>query len=135
MAKLEEYTLIVTKEGEKQYDPETGAYLEFSKMPKIDYDKMYKEEDAWLQAALQRTYDLPEGEIVGAVINFPVADGRAWYLVTKDKPLTLQHVDIGDAYAIPNAHVRGLNRDDVLQQVNSIRAWHRLVEKKKEEPQ
>ena len=56
---------------------------------------------------------LTPGEVVGGVVQFPVADGAAVYLVTKAKPLTLQHVPYCDGYAIPFAHIRGLKLADI----------------------
>lgn len=72
---------------------------------------------------------LPEGEVKGAVLQFPVADNYAYYVVTKVRPLTVKHVDWLDGYQIPAAHLRGLNKQDVLDQLASRRAWRRLVEK------
>lgn len=76
--------------------------------------------DAWLERSqarlneLQRHSDtLPTGELVGGLLGFPVADGKAFYLVTKARPLTLQHVPFLDGYALPAAHLRGLRCDEV----------------------
>ena len=68
----------------------------------------------------------PETGIVGCMIHFPVADGFAVYLVTSEKPLTLSHVDFCDGYRIADAHIRGLNRADVEEMVNTNRAFKRL---------
>lgn len=53
--------------------------------------------------------------LVGALIQFPFADSYAMYRVTKDKPLTLQHVPYYDAWQISAAHIRGLRRGDVVK--------------------
>jgi len=53
--------------------------------------------------------------LVGAVIQFPYADSYAVYRVTKDTPLTLQHVPYYDAWQISAAHIRGLRRADVVK--------------------
>ena len=73
---------------------------------------------------------LADGEIKGAILSFPVADGKALYLVTSDKPLTLQHLPFFDAYAIPEAHVRGLNKADVLHLVALANRWRKLFASK-----
>jgi hypothetical protein len=52
---------------------------------------------------------IPEDKI----IDFPVADGKALYFVKSFEPLVLQHIDYLDGYAIPDAHIRGLRRNDV----------------------
>lgn len=67
--------------------------------------------------AMKRLQDhansLPDGEVVGALIKFQVADGYAIYRVEKAKPLTLAHVPFCDGYRIADAHIRGLNLADV----------------------
>lgn len=72
------------------------------------------------------TANLPAGEVVGGVVTFPVADGRAIYVVTKARPLTLQHVPLGDAYAIPAAYLRGLTLRDVRVNIERARRIHDL---------
>ena len=42
-----------------------------------------------------------------------VADGYAWYIVVKRKPLTLQHVDYMDGWHAPAALIRGLRLSDI----------------------
>lgn len=66
----------------------------------------------------------PEEEgIVGAIITFPVADGKAMYRVTDEDPLTLQHIPFGDKYRIPDAHIRGLRRQDIVQKMKQSEIW------------
>jgi len=89
----------------------------------IDGDWMarWKNEQAAL-AKLERQADaLPEGEVVGAVLHFPVADGSACYLVTKARPLTVQHIPFGDAWHADPALLRGLNLTDVKQRIKRSR--------------
>jgi hypothetical protein len=50
-------------------------------------------------------------------------DGFAYYLVTKHSPLTIAHVPICDAWTIEPALIRGLNHDDVRQQLRVAAAW------------
>ena len=87
------------------------------KLPELRLGKGVKFEDTEHYKELKRLQDisekLPDGEVVGGVISFQVCDGYAMYLVTKDKPLTLRHIDWLDGYCIPDAHVRGLRIQDV----------------------
>lgn len=69
--------------------------------------------------------NLPKGEIVGGIISFSVADGGAYYLVTKAKPLLLQHIDYGDGYRVQYPMIRGLRRADVEDMLDRT---HRLNE-------
>lgn len=59
-------------------------------------------------------YRNPNADLTGAILEFPAADGYATYVVTKNSPLTLQHIQYCDGYTIPAAHVRGLERSDVV---------------------
>ena len=52
--------------------------------------------------------------LVGVVISFQVADGYAYYRVSKDKPLTLQHIPFCDAYQVHPATIRGLGKQDIV---------------------
>ena len=63
----------------------------------------------------------PNDEYAGETVSFSVADGAAVYMVVKSKPLTLQHVNTGDNYFIPYAHVRGLRLSDIKPDIE----WQR----------
>lgn len=70
---------------------------------------------------------LPDGQVVGAVLSWPRADGYAHYLVTADEPLTLQHIPYIDAWSVEPALIKGLDRDDVLNMLDRekrLRALH-----------
>ncbi len=76
-----------------------------------------------LQAAAEA---LDPDALVGKLIDFPVADGKAVYLVTSEKPLVLQHVPFFDAYRIDAAMIRGLRADDVRRLVKQKAGWKAL---------
>jgi len=73
---------------------------------------------------------LPDGEIVGGVLRFGVADGYAMYLVSNDKPLTLRHIDWLDGYRIADAHIRGLRIQDVREILRREKGMRELFSKK-----
>jgi len=58
-------------------------------------------------------------KIVGAILSWPVADGKAFYTVIREKPLTLQHIPYGDAWRVDPILIRGLRRDDVLRKLEA----------------
>jgi hypothetical protein len=62
----------------------------------------------------------------GFVWSYGVADGSAHYIVTKLRPLTLAYIDASDGYAVPDAHIRGLNKDDLQAAKNWELAWRNL---------
>ena len=57
------------------------------------------------------------------ILYFPAGDGNACYLVVKARPLTLQHIEIGDAWQVPYPQIRGLRFDDVKDRLkHSLKA-------------
>ncbi|MCC5612149.1 hypothetical protein LC612_36835 [Nostoc sp. CHAB 5834] len=76
-------------------------------------------------------FETPKPNVEGGVLAFPVADGRALYLVVSESPLTLQYLQFGDGYQIPAAHVRGLELEDVREHLAGRRGWHAMALKNK----
>jgi len=72
--------------------------------------------------AATRPADAPEDSTVGEVVKFQVADGYAVYGVVSEEPLELCYIGQGDFYTIPDAHLRGLELDDIRQGVRRERA-------------
>jgi len=70
--------------------------------------------DALLAKLIQQS---SSGGLVGRVLRFPKGDGYAFYLVVKEVPLTLSHIPVGDAWTIPEAHIRGLRVQDVRDMI------------------
>jgi len=64
--------------------------------------------------------------LVDVVVRFPIADGFAHYIVTADRPLTLQHIPVGDAWTIPEAHLRGLRAQDIRRDAERDRHLAKL---------
>jgi hypothetical protein len=91
-------------------------------VPRVNWKQAWREEGAALDALCAKTAALPEGQIVGAVLRWPRADGFAFYIVTNDKPLTLQHLPCGDRWQVENALIRGLTKKDVLAMVRQAKA-------------
>lgn len=94
-----------------------------------------REEEAELERLEAEAGKRPEGTVAGCLVRFPVGDGYATYLVRKEKPLVLQHVDFFDGYGLPSAHIRGIRLADVQSMVKgrkSLRAIFKpqLVEAK-----
>ena len=92
--------LAVQSEGED--------YSAFMDREDAAFDKLYKEQDK-----------LAPTTIVGRIVRFPYADGYAFYLVTKEKPLTLQHIPVGDRWQVPYYQIRGFRKVDILSRINS----------------
>lgn len=56
--------------------------------------------------------------IVGKEVSWPHADGHARYLVCNVEPLELIHLRLGDGWALPSPHVRGLHLSEVRQRAS-----------------
>lgn len=71
--------------------------------------------------------NLPDGEYVGGLIQFPYADGYAIYRVVSIEPrVVLQHVPFGDAWQADPSTIRGLRAADVRARVDRQRAGRSL---------
>ena len=66
-------------------------------------------------ATRARLLDPLKSLLVGRIIRFPWADGYAQYMVWRTRPLQLIHLELGDAWSIPDAHARGLRLTDVRE--------------------
>lgn len=104
-----------------------GSNFDFLRYEK-DCDEFETKLYAWCKANTKSTSDL-----VGEVYTYPVADGRARYMVFNTKPLELIHIDTGDAYGLPDAHIRGLRVADIKDNVKGQKAIRALFSKKDED--
>ena len=98
-----------------------------------DYDKYMKDQDAAmvkLEAESDRVMSSDSGSVVGFIMSFQVADGYANYRVVKATPLQLELIPYSDAYQISAAHIRGLNMDDVRDQMGRKEAMNKIFGKK-----
>ncbi len=91
-----------------------------------DFGEFFKKSQADLDGYIHKSHNLSEGEVVGGVVKFQVADGYAFYKVLGDTPLVLQHIPFGDAYEIPNAYLRGLERGDIEELLERERQLHAM---------
>ena len=76
----------------------------------FDVDRWREQDDAFIEL-----YDegLKGDTLKGYVWSYPVADGKAQYIVTSLRPLTLTHIPIGDAWTVPEYVIRGLTKADL----------------------
>ena len=100
----------------------------------IDFDNFHpslKRQDGQLQELeeISRQVDLKK-TCVGVILSFPVADGHAIYRVAKDKPLTVEHIPYGDGYRADARLLRGLRRQDILEEEMRARALAKMLAKR-----
>jgi hypothetical protein len=68
------------------------------------------------------------GKNAGEIIQFPVADGYAQYMVASMRPLMLVHLPLGDAWDWQFAHL--LTAKEVQQKIDQRKALNELFNKK-----
>jgi hypothetical protein len=99
---------------------------EISGFPKVDYsgdwESSLKMEKEALDKVIRTSESLPEGKVVGALLQFPAGDGSAYYVVVAEKPLTVAHVPYGDAYHAAGVTIKGVDRKYVLDDLRRQRA-------------
>ena len=103
----------------------------FKGLDKLRFDQRMAREQEIFDEMQQKAAALPEGKLEGAIVKFPYADGYALYMVQKEKPLILQHIPYGDAWHIPDSHIRGLRHADVAGMVASDRRITEMFAAKK----
>lgn len=79
-----------------------------------------------LEAAGDDREKLASLDLCGLALRWQRGDGYAIYVVTKNRPLTLTHVDYGDAWKVEAPLIRGLSRDDVISMGRSRVTLNRL---------
>lgn len=123
MAKLALDT-ILDKETEVVYKTNTRPENWFS-MDWEEASRIQDENRLYMRSELRKKYD---GEYVGEIIKFGVADGYAEYMVMQERPLQLIWLADGDSYSIHPDMIRGLTLDTVKHQVEADRKLARLLE-------
>jgi hypothetical protein len=90
--------------------------------PVISYrDDWQAIEASYLERLAALCREQGSSDLLGEVIRFPYADGYAQYMVYSTSPLQLIHLEIGDAWSIDQAHIRGLRGSDVREKVEHER--------------
>lgn len=103
---------------------------EFEMRPGETANEWYKRTEALLaeyQDVARKVQAGNPGVVKHAIIKFQVADGYAWYRVIESAPLTIQHIPFLDGYAIPDAHIRGLRKQDILDQIEWDKQWRSMT--------
>lgn len=99
--------------------------------PSMDLVSQFEFEQEQLEQLSARSRVLPSCKIIGGVVRFAVADSYAIYLITREKPLTLCQLPIGSGWHIPDAHMRGLNKEDIVSLLAKERAIHKFLSRRK----
>jgi hypothetical protein len=93
-----------------QFDYSTSDFVTESRRHEAEVDE-------WLKQTAEAYRKLSKGDLVGELIKFLVGDGFAMYMVVKQRPLTLVHINEGDGWQALSATIRGTTLADVRLQV------------------
>lgn len=86
--------------------------------PPFRHESWREDEEAYLAELRVLARARNKGALVGEIVSFPMADSGAVYMVWSESPFALIHLAIGDAWQIPDAHMRGLRKADVKAMVD-----------------
>lgn len=104
--------------------PDPAQYTGMREVPPgyKDWMAFYDAQDKKLQELIaisdKMDYKNPKASLVGSIVAFGVGDGGAYYIVTKDKPLTLAHLPFGDAYQAAWPTINGVTAAWIRRQHN-----------------
>lgn len=110
---------------------EVGTYTNWIKKDKdetwVNFTRREDERINSLMDAGLESYK-KTGSVLRCVLSFPYADGRAFYIVTNTKPLTLNPIPFGDGYRLPAWQLRGLLIADIKRMLDQQIALDNLLE-------
>ncbi len=99
---------------------------DFDKLDNESWDDFRTRTQAVMDRLFAKSNSLPDGVVVNGIISFPVADGSAFYMVSKEKPLHLIHIPYMDAWEADEITIRGLNVSDVKAMLKRSKSISRL---------
>lgn len=98
--------------------------------PRISWanPKAWKEsEERYIQKTKELLLKRKKGKNVGEIISFPYADSNAQYMVASMRPLELVHLEVGDAWEFPQAHL--MTAKEVQKKLDSQKRIEELFSK------
>jgi len=103
-----------------------GSLQSFGKLENESWVEHDARTTKLMEVLQEQSDNLPDGKVVGGIISFPIADGRAIYQVIKEKPLQLAHVAFSDGWQADPITIRGLKLEDVKLMLKRSKAMPRL---------
>lgn len=100
--------------------------------PKFDfknYGEYQKKCDEYIKLLEEQCKAASNHKNAGKIISFPVADGRAQYMICTMKPLQLIHINTGDGYQTEFAQL--LTAKKVNEMIERDEKFNELFNKKK----
>jgi len=91
--------------------------------PEFDIHTYKQDGDKYLETLSGFCKEHSKCKHAGEVIRYPCGDGYAEYMVYTYTMLI--HIELGDAWNLPDAHIRGLRKADIIKKIESQK---RMVE-------
>ena len=85
--------------------------------PPFSIETWQEDEAAYLARLADRAKMNGTNPLHGEVVRWQRADGFACYMVWQTSPLQLIHLELGDAYSVEDALLRGLRLSDIRDMV------------------
>lgn len=98
--------------------------------PTFSIETWQEDEAAYIQRLADRATMNGLNPLLGKIIRWQRADGYASYMVWQTKPLQLIHLQLGDAYSVEEALIRGLRLADVRAMIEREDRLRALFAKK-----
>jgi len=101
--------------------------MEFASGMRTDMEAYDKAQEEWKEQLSKWCKENSSDKYAGEIINEPVADGYAEYMILKLKPVALIHLPLGDSYYFRWAH--RWTAKDIREKIQQDKAWKELVNK------
>lgn len=115
-------------------DKETEVVYKATTQPKnwssLDWKERNRIQDENREALRKELRKECDGEYVGEIVRFGVADGYAQYMIKKERPLQLIWLIDGDSYQIHPDMIRGLTLDSVKRRIEADRKLMKFLEER-----
>ncbi len=85
-------------------------------VPEFNFETWKEDEEKFTKELRNYCHQCGEGKYVGKILRIPHADGHAQYMIGSEKPLSLIHIPIGDAWDSPM--VDGLTNKKIKEMID-----------------
>lgn len=92
-----------------------------------NYEQYKKDMDNYVERVVEWCKKHSKCKDAGEIIDFPVGDGKARYVVFQYSELLW--LEEGDCYQIQDAYMRGLRKADIVDKIKQSKAFDKLFKR------
>lgn len=92
------------------------------------YSEYQKREQWYIDTLTEMAKKNGKSDLLGHIVRWQRGDGYAEFMVWNTKPLELIHLEIGDAWDVEEALIRGLRISDIKEMIERERRWQELMD-------